>query len=79
MLTTLNYAAEETKKSQQETYLASFNQPLYMKAKDIVSSGKYPESELSNIIERLGGFHLLMSYLGSVWYIMGGNGISELW
>lgn len=28
---------------------------------------------------RLGGFHLLMSYLGSVGYIMTGSGLAELW
>ena len=79
MLTALNYAAEETKKSKQVTCFVTFDQPLYMKAKDIVSSGSYPEGGVPYLIVRLGGFHLLMSYLGSIGYIMGGSGISELW
>ena len=35
--------------------------------------------ELSSVIVRLGGFHLLMSYMGAVGYIMGGSGLKELW
>lgn len=77
VLSALNYAAEETKKSKQVICFVTFDQPLYIKAKDIVSSN--PNGELSNIIVRLGGFHLLMSYLGSIGYIMDGSGISELW
>ena len=77
VLSALNYAAEETKKSKQVICFVTFDQALYIKAKDIVSSN--PNGEFSNIIVRLGGFHLLMSYLGSIGYIMEGSGISELW
>ena len=35
--------------------------------------------EISQLFVRLGGFHLLMSYLGSVGYIMSGTGIETLW
>lgn len=38
-----------------------------------------PESEVSKIISRLGGFHLLMSFLASVGKIMEGSGLEELW
>lgn len=38
------------------------------------------ESEtLKDVKIRLGGFHLLMSYLGSVGYIMNGSGLEDLW
>jgi hypothetical protein len=36
-------------------------------------------SELKSIVIRLGGFHLLMSYMGSIGYIMGGSGLADLW
>ena len=43
----------------------TFDQPLYItciKAADIVASSP----DLTNIFIRLGGFHLVMSYLGSI-------------
>lgn len=55
----------------------TFDQPLYIKACDIISS--CPEnSDLSTIIVRLGGFHLLMSFMGCIGYIMDGSGLKEL-
>ena len=35
--------------------------------------------DLDKVIVRLGGFHLLMSYLGSIGHIMSGSGLAELW
>lgn len=35
--------------------------------------------DLGNVFIRLGGFHLLMSFLGSVGNIMSGSGLEELW
>ena len=49
----------------------TFDQPLYIKAADIVA----PSPDLTNIFIRLGGFHLVMSYLGSICYIMGDRGL----
>lgn len=60
----------------QKTTFVTFDQPLYIKAKQIVSD---PSSGLSNVIVRLGGFHLLMSYMGSIGFIMSGSGLQELW
>ena len=64
VLSALSYAAEETKKSMQVTCFVTFDQPLYIKAKDILSSS--PEGELSNVIVGQGGFRLFMSYLRSI-------------
>lgn len=50
----------------------TFDQPLYIKA--VKAS-----PELKNTIVRLGGFHLLMSFMGSIGYIMGGSGLESLW
>lgn len=33
---------------------------------------------LSNVIVKLGGFHLLMSFLGTIGYIMSDSGLKEL-
>jgi len=36
-------------------------------------------SQLSTIVVCLGGFHLLMPFIGSVGYIMCGNGFKDMW
>ncbi|GBM67449.1 hypothetical protein AVEN_265402-1 [Araneus ventricosus] len=35
--------------------------------------------ELSKVIVRLGGFYLLMSYMGAVSKVMGGGGLKKMW
>ena len=52
----------------------TFDQPLYAKAYDIIKAS----SDLDRIILRLGGFHLLMSYMGSIGFIMKGSGLKCL-
>ena len=54
------------------TPCVTFDQPLYAKATAIIA-----EKGL-NIVCRLGGFHLLMSYLGSIGHVMSGSGLEEL-
>ena len=34
---------------------------------------------LDNVFLPLGGFHLLMSFMGSIGYIMAGSGLKEVW
>ena len=53
----------------------TFDQPLYIKAVDVVASSP----DLSNMCLRLGGFHMLMSYMGSIGYVTGGSGLEALW
>lgn len=53
----------------------TFDQPLYIKAAEIVAASQ----GLDRVIVCLGGFHLLMSYLGSIGQIMTGSGLAELW
>jgi len=50
----------------------TFDQPLWLKAVDICMSAGL------DIVCRLGGFHLLMSFLGSVGHIMSGSGIEDI-
>lgn len=57
----------------------TFDAPLYLKARYILSCVDSNDDPfgLSNIIARLGGFHLLMSFLGSIGFIMDGSGLKE--
>lgn len=78
--TVLIMAAQKTIQNGQTTTLVTFDQPLYAKARDIVAeASERQEPLLSSIIVRLGGFHLLMSFMGGIGYIMAGSGLKELW
>lgn len=59
------------------TIFVTFDLPLYMKALEITLSST-PSSPLQNIVVRLGGFHLIMSFLGAIGSIMAGSGLQEL-
>ncbi|KAI4804826.1 hypothetical protein KUCAC02_026439, partial [Chaenocephalus aceratus] len=52
--------------------IVTFNLPIWLKAVDIIKQTNLP------IIPRLGGFHLLKSYLGSIGNIMEDSGLLEL-
>ena len=51
-----------------------FDQPLYVKAPGIVAAS----TDLKKVFIRLGGFHLLMSFMGSIGNIMAGCGLEEM-
>ncbi|CAH0403847.1 unnamed protein product [Chilo suppressalis] len=74
--TALHYAAEHCKGTDRQTCFVTFDYPLYIKAKQILCNTK--DENLQNVIPRLGGFHLLMSYLKAIGTIMEGSGIFEL-
>lgn len=61
----------------QKSCFVTFDQPLYIKARGIVVSCE-KSSNISNITVRLGGFHLLMSFLGCIGYVMAGSGLRDL-
>ena len=67
--TALQFAQRQCKKLGFKICPVTFDQPLYMKAVEITGAAE----DLDKIIVRLGGFHLLMSYLGCIGYIMCGN------
>lgn len=75
--TSLRQAVAKTKQCSQKICVFTADQPIYWKARDIVASAD-PSSDLRNVVVRLGGFHLLMSFLGAVGYIMSGSGIEEV-
>lgn len=72
----LRVASEKCILQDQKTCFVTFDQPLYLKAKDILASCDDPE--LKSVVLRLGGFHLLMPFMGSVGVVMSGSGLEEL-
>ena len=59
------------------TTFVTFDQPLYLKAREILASRK-GDPNLQNVVIRLGGFHLVMSFMGAIGFIMQGSGLSDL-
>ena len=55
-----------------ETSVITFDQPLWLKATEII------QSKSLDIVCRLGGFHLLMSFLGSIGKLMEKSRIEEV-
>ena len=50
----------------------TFDQPLWLKASGIA------KDQHLDIVCRLGGFHMLMSFLGSIGKLMAGSGLDEV-
>ncbi|KAF7998468.1 hypothetical protein HCN44_010405 [Aphidius gifuensis] len=75
--TALTYSIQQAKKNNQIIVFVTFDLPLYKIARDICTS--LQDTDLKYVYVRLGGFHMLMSYLGGIGNIMEGSGLSELW
>lgn len=75
VFTSLLVAADKCRQLNQNNCFVTYDQPLYLKARDIIATG---HPELNNVTVRLGGFHLLMSFMGSVGFIMAGSGLKDL-
>lgn len=75
--TALTFAAE-TSERYGKCCIVTFDQPLFLKAVDIVE-GSNSTQILGKVIVRLGGFHMLMSFMGSIGHLMSGSGIEDLW
>lgn len=58
------------------TPVLTFDQPLYWKSRLIIES-EPPASPLKKIVLMLGGFHMKMSFLGSIGHLMTGSGLQE--
>ncbi|KAG1650221.1 hypothetical protein GQR58_028237 [Nymphon striatum] len=68
---TLLFVIDQCKKNNSGPACITFDQPLWIKATEIASKKSLA------ILCRLGGFHMLMSFLGSVGTVMKGSGLSE--
>ena len=69
---TLTFIQEQASRLNLVTPCITFDQPLWIKAVKIIMSKNL------NIVCRLGGFHMLMSFIGSIGSLMDGSGIAEL-
>ncbi|GBP41568.1 hypothetical protein EVAR_20376_1 [Eumeta japonica] len=71
--------AKQCQKQVQKIVFVTFDQPLYHKAREILASIDLDNDlyNLSSVQVRLGGFHLLMSFLGAIGFIMDGSGLKE--
>ena len=78
IFTSLDFAARQAANHGQQYCPVTFDQPLFWKAADIMYQSA-PDSPLKCIALGLGGFHLLMSFLESIGYIMMGSGLEEMW
>ncbi|CAC5426682.1 unnamed protein product [Mytilus coruscus] len=73
---TLKFICKEAHRYQKPP-VVTFDQPLYWKTLCIVTNEK-TESDLKQIVLRLGGFHTEMSFLGSIGRLMTGSGLHEV-
>ena len=67
-------ARRESSKYNRNYCIVTFDQLLFIKSVDIIAASL----ELSNIIPRLGRFHLLMSFMAPTGFIMAGSGLEQL-
>ena len=69
---TLLFIIDQAKSLNVTVPCVTFDQPLWLKAVGIIQDANL------NIVCRLGGFHTLMSFLGSLGHLMKGSGLEEL-
>ena len=66
---TLTYVTEQCQKLNIKTPSITFDQPLWLKATEIVIDKSF------NVVVHLGGFHTLMSFMGSIGTMMDSSGL----
>ena len=69
--TTLEFVIDQAKSLNVRTPVLTFDQPFWLKATEIANC------KSMNIVLILGGFHLMMSFMGSIGSLMKGSGLSE--
>jgi hypothetical protein len=69
----VSFIANEARRFGLSEVAVTFDQPLYYKAQGIVMTER-----LSNVVVRLGAFHLIMSAIGSIMNTMKGSGIDDV-
>ena len=74
ILSTLHFVKDLAAK-REVTPVLTFHQPLYWKAQAILS--QTDDRLLQNIVLRLGGFHLIMSFSACIGHLMAGSGLQE--
>jgi hypothetical protein len=72
ILSTLTFISNQASKLKITEACVTFDQPLWIKAVEILISEK-----ITSVVCRLGGFHMIVSYLGSIGSVMSGSGLAE--
>src|SRR6218665_3713190 len=72
ILSTLKFILSKAERLKIEIAYVTFDQCIYPKAVEIVKA-----HNMSNIVIRLGSFHMIMSYLGSIGAVMAESGLAE--
>ena len=72
IFSTLLFVQDQARQIDIPTPCITFDQPLYIKAFEIV------EAKDMKIVLKLGGFHMLMSFLGGIEAVMDGSGLREV-
>ena len=67
----LVFISEQAKNLQIETPVITFDQPLWLKSLEIV------KAKSMQIVLILGGFHMMMSFMGSIGCLMKGSGLND--
>lgn len=68
---TLTFVCKQAELLNVKTPSITFDQPLFIKAVDIVAQ------EQLDMVVRLGGFHTLMNFMGALGHIMQGSGLED--
>lgn len=77
--TVIDYSEKKRKEFNQGHMFVTFDQTLYIKAREIIAVySNSPDNNFNNVIVRLGSFHLLMSFMGCIGYIRHGSGLSTI-
>ena len=71
IFSTLNFITEQAKQLEIVTPVVTFDQPLWLKSAEINAA------KSMKIVNILGGFHVMMSFLGSMGEVLKGSGLSE--
>lgn len=73
---TLHFICKDAEKHNAQL-TATFDNPLYWKARTIIENEPL-SSPLKRIVLCLGGFHLKMSYIGTIGHIIAGTGLDQV-
>ncbi|XP_065911780.1 uncharacterized protein [Dysidea avara] len=71
MYSTLIYIEDQAERLNIPTPCVTFDQPLWLKAVEMI------QAKSLNMVCRLGGFHTMMSFMGSIGAMMKGSGLEE--
>jgi hypothetical protein len=72
IFSTLSYVSDQARRLGIPSTTITFDQPLFIKGCEVAAS-----KGMTNLVIRLGGFHLLMSAIGSLYATMRGSGVKE--